>query len=71
MLRGVRRIREGRLAEPLPDRVWETSLVRTLASISGIGSTPSRLLGGSGFLGGISTPALAVRVPELATGQPA
>ena len=69
ILRGVRRIRDGRLAEPLPDMVWQTSLVRTFASIAGIGSAASRSLGGSGYLGGISAPALAIKVPELGSGQ--
>jgi PmbA protein len=68
-LRNVRRIRDGRTAEPLPDRIWETSLLRTLASVPAIGSTTCRALGSSGYLGGISAPALAVRVPELGSGQ--
>lgn len=63
VLRGVRRIRDGRLAEPLADLVWETSLLRGFASIAGIGSTASRSLGGDGYLGGISVPALAIRMP--------
>jgi predicted Zn-dependent protease len=59
-LKGLRRIRDGRLAEPLADTVWETSLLRTLANIAGIGATASRSLGNDGYLGGISAPALAV-----------
>ena len=61
-LRGVRRIRDGRLAEPLPDMVWESSLVRTLADIAGVGSAADRSLGASGYLGGISAPALAIKL---------
>ena len=68
MLAGVRRIRDGRLAEPLPDVPWQTSLLRSFASISGIGARPGRSLGDSGYLGGVSAPALAIKVPELATG---
>ena len=68
-MRGVRRIRDGRLAEPLRDMPWRTSLLRTFACIAGIGSTIGRSLGGSGYLGGVAAPALAIKVPELATGQ--
>ena len=64
----MRRIRDGDLAEPLPDMVWQTSLVRTLASIAGIGAIAGRSLGRSGYLGGISAPALAIKVPELGAG---
>ncbi len=60
VLRGVRRIRDGRLAEPLPDMVSQTSLLRAFASIAGIGSLASRSLGASGYLGGISAPALTI-----------
>lgn len=58
--RGVRRIREGRVAEPLPDLSWETTLLAALARVHGIGrelvvrpmpSTP---------LGGIAAPAIAL-----------
>lgn len=59
-LRGLRRIRDGRLAEPLPDMPWEGSLVRAFANISGVGSTASCSLGSSGYRGGISAPALAI-----------
>lgn len=62
MLRGVRRIRDGRLAEPLPDMAWESSLLRALADVGGVGSTACRSLGGSGYLGGISAPALAIKL---------
>ena len=58
--RGVRRLREGRLAEPVIDLVWEDSLLRVFSNLLGIGATcfcrPSR----DGFLGGTSAPALAV-----------
>jgi predicted Zn-dependent protease len=60
VLGGLRRIRDGRLAEPLPDRIWQASLVRALASVRGVGSTPSRSLGAAGYLGGISAPAMAI-----------
>ena len=60
MLRGARRIREGRLAEPLPDTPWETSLLRAFADVAGVGSATGLCLGPSGYLGGISAPALAI-----------
>jgi predicted Zn-dependent protease len=61
-LRGVRRIRDGRLAEPLPDRVWERSLVKSFADIGGVGSAATRCMGDAGYLGGTSAPALAIRL---------
>ncbi|MXX60406.1 MAG: hypothetical protein F4112_06800 [Holophagales bacterium] len=58
--RGVRRLRGGRLAEPVIDLVWEDSLLRVFSNLLAIGascfSRPSR----DGFLGGTSAPALAV-----------
>jgi predicted Zn-dependent protease len=63
VLRGVRRIRDGALAESLPDLVWESSLLRALSSLEGIGSRAVRALGGEGVLGGISAPPLAIRLP--------
>ena len=58
--RGVRRLRGGRLAEPMIDLVWEDSLLRVFSNLLTIGATcfcrPSR----DGFLGGTSAPALAV-----------
>ncbi len=60
ILRGARRIRDGRLAEPLPDMPWESSLVRTFADIAGVGAATGRSLGPSGYLGGVSAPALAI-----------
>ncbi len=65
ILQGVRRIRDGRLAEPLPDMVWQTSLLRALAGIAGVGSAARRSLGASIYLGGISAPALAIEAPEI------
>ena len=60
VLRDLRRIRDGRLAEPVPEIVWQTSLVRALASVRGLGATTALSLGGSGYLGGISAPAMAI-----------
>jgi len=58
--RGVRRLRGGRLAEPVIDLVWEDSLLRVFSNLLAVGATcfcrPSR----DGFLGGTSAPALAV-----------
>lgn len=58
--RGVRRLRGGRLAEPVIDLVWEDSLLRVFSNLLAIGAScfcrPSR----DGFLGGTSAPALAV-----------
>ena len=58
--RSVRRIRDGRLAEPVEDQIWEESLLRTLARLRSIGrdclirNTPTTVLGA------ISAPALVL-----------
>lgn len=58
--RSVRRIRDGRLAEPVEDQIWEESLLSTLARLRSIGrdclirSTPTTLLGA------ISAPSLVL-----------
>ena len=61
-LQDVRRIRDGQPAESLPDMPWETSLVRTFADLAGVGSVAGRRLGPSGYLGGVSAPALAINL---------
>ena len=66
--RGVRRITDGRLAEGLPDLVWEDSLLRALSNPLGIGSDPVRRISHDGYLGGISTPALAI--PDVTSLRP-
>ena len=58
--RGVRRLRAGRLAEPVVDLVWEDSLLRVFSNLPGIGETCSSRPSPEGFLGGTSAPALAV-----------
>ena len=58
--RGVRRIRDGGLAEGLPDLVWEDSLLRALSNLLGVGSEPVTRISHDGVLGGISTPPLAI-----------
>jgi predicted Zn-dependent protease len=60
ILRGLRRIRDGQLAEPVPDMVWESSLLRSFADIAGVGAATSRSLGPTGYLGGCSAPALVL-----------
>ena len=58
--RGVRRIREGKLAEGLPDLIWEDSLLRAFSNLLGVGSEPVVRISHDRVLGGISTPALAI-----------
>ena len=60
LARGVRRVRDGQLAEALPDLRWEDSLLRVLANVLGVGNRPVRRFGRAGILGGFSAPALAV-----------
>jgi len=57
--RGVRRIVGGQLGPPLPDLIWEDSLLRTLSSLLGLGATPVTW-SLEGFVGGISAPSLAL-----------
>lgn len=57
--RGVRRIRDGRLAEPIVDLVWEDSLLRVFSNLLAIGSTSYSRTSRDGFLGGTTAPALA------------
>ena len=57
--RGVRRITDGSLGPPLPDLIWEDSLLHALSNIAGLGSeTVTWSLGG--FAGALSAPALSL-----------
>jgi predicted Zn-dependent protease len=60
---GVRRIADGELGEPLPDLFWEDRLPDALTRLIGVGDRPT-VVGAAEplllFLGGISSPALAV-----------
>lgn len=57
--RGVRRIADGRLGEPLPDLIWEDSLLHALSNISCLGSETVTWSLGS-FAGALSAPALSL-----------
>lgn len=66
--RGVRRVRDGRLAEPLPDLLWEDGLLRAFSSLAALGSETVRIASPDGYLGGISAPGLAINgVTDLRT----
>jgi hypothetical protein len=56
---GVRRVRDGRLAEGLPDLVWQDSLLRLFSRLRAVGGEPVRLAE-PGFLGGVVAPMIAV-----------
>lgn len=58
--RGVRRIRDGHLAGPLPDLLWEDSLLRIFSSFIAIGRTTARRLSRDRVLGGTCAPAVAI-----------
>ena len=58
--RSVRRVRNGRLAEPLPDFIWETSLLRALARLEGLGQQTVVRATPTTPLGGISAPAIVL-----------
>ena len=58
--RGVRRVVDGRLADPLPDLVWETTLLAALARLHGIGrDLVVRPMPSTPF-GGIAAPAITL-----------
>jgi predicted Zn-dependent protease len=57
--RGVRSIDEGRLGTPLPDLIWEDSLLHTLSNLSGLGSETVTWSTRT-FAGAFSAPALAL-----------
>lgn len=56
---GARRVAGGRLAEGLPELVWEDSLLRLFSRVLAVGGEPVRLADPA-FLGGTSAPMLAV-----------
>lgn len=58
--RSVRRIRNGRLAEPVQDQVWEESLLRAFARLRAIGCDPLMRTTPTTLLGAISAPALVL-----------
>lgn len=57
--RGARRIEGGALGKPLPDLIWEDSLLRALSNVSGLGAEMVTWSLGS-FVGGITAPALSL-----------
>lgn len=62
--RGVRRIRNGRLAEPLPDQIWEDSLLRAFARLRVIGRDSVMRSTSTTLLGAISAPSLVLDASE-------
>lgn len=62
--RGVRRLVGGAPGPPLGDLLWDDSVPRLLARVSGLGSEFVCLATGDGVLGGTSAPALALPAAE-------
>lgn len=62
--RGVRRIRDGRVAEALPDLVWEDSLLRALGRLRAVGRDPVVRATRTTPFGGISAPSLVLESAE-------
>ncbi|REJ82617.1 MAG: hypothetical protein DWQ36_00695 [Acidobacteria bacterium] len=58
--RGVRRIADGRLDHPLPEVLWEDSLLRVFSDIRGIARRLARRPSSDGFLGGITAPTVGI-----------
>ncbi len=58
--RGVRRIDDGKLSQPLPDVLWEDSLLRIFAGFVALGRTTTCRLSADKVLGGISAPAVVL-----------
>jgi predicted Zn-dependent protease len=63
--RGVRRIRDGQLAEALPDCIWDDSLLRCLSESPQLGNALARRLGRDGVLGGICAPPILLSAQNL------
>lgn len=58
--RGVRRVRDGALAEPLPDLIWEASLLASFGRLRAVGQDTVIRAMPTTPLGGISAPALVL-----------
>lgn len=63
--RGVRRIEDGALGEPLPDFVWQPSLLAALARLRGIGANRVAWATPTTPLGCISSPAIILEESEF------
>ncbi len=63
--RGVRRIRDGRLAEALPDCIWDDSLLRCLSESPQVGNRLTRRLSRDGVLGGVCAPPVLLSAQNL------
>ncbi len=63
--RGVRRIRDGALAEPVADFIWDDSLLRCLSESPVPGDTLGRRLSRDGILGGVCAPYLMFPNAEI------
>ncbi|HKI85297.1 MAG TPA: metallopeptidase TldD-related protein, partial [Thermoanaerobaculia bacterium] len=73
--RGVRRIRDGALAESLPDLRWEESLLGLLARPLRVAANPCCWTRDDGLFGGISAPSLGLSeagglLPAVPSGAP-
>ncbi|MCH9651730.1 MAG: hypothetical protein K0U98_26115 [Deltaproteobacteria bacterium] len=66
-LRGLRRIHRGRLAEVLPDREWETNLMRVLAGIQSLSNEVTCRASRGSFLGGFTAPSFMTLPQENPT----
>lgn len=62
--RGACRVRAGVLEEPLPELVWEDSLLRLFSQVRALGASPVRLAGRD-LLGGVSAPMVVVEGAEV------
>ncbi len=62
-VRGACRVRAGVLGEPLPELVWEDSLLRLFSQVRGLGGEPVRLASRH-LLGGTSAPMVVVEGAE-------
>ncbi|MEM6453880.1 MAG: metallopeptidase TldD-related protein [Acidobacteriota bacterium] len=62
--RGVRRVENGGLGTPLPDLVWEDSILRIFAQLRAIGATPTAFAASTTPFGGITAPPVVVERAE-------
>ena len=60
VVRGARRVEAQGLGAPLPDLVWEDSLLRVFSALAAVGVDTARLRGDDLLLGAVVTPAIVL-----------
>ncbi len=58
--RGVRRIEDGALGAPVPDLIWEDTLLRSLSNVNGLGMESVTWASGRGFEASVTAPSISL-----------